>query len=187
MPRVCVLLAQGLEEIEAITIIDVLRRAEIDVVALAVEGTGNGGLEIKGSHGVTIRADRALSAGSSEDWDMVILPGGMPGATNLRDNPAVQALIKKQNQSGRKVAAICAAPIALGAAGVLQGKKATSYPGFEKELKGATVVSDRVVRDGNVITSRGPGTALEFALELASQLRSKEVAEKLRSGMLVSA
>ena len=187
MARVCVLLAQGLEEIEAVTIIDVLRRVEIDVVTLAVEGTGSGGLEIKGSHDVTIRADKTLSAGSPENWDMVILPGGMPGSSNLRDSAAVQTLIKKQNQSGQKVAAICAAPIALGAAGILQGKKATSYPGFEKELKGATVVSDRVVRDGNVITSRGPGTAIEFALELASLLKSKAVAEKLRSGMLVPA
>jgi 4-methyl-5(b-hydroxyethyl)-thiazole monophosphate biosynthesis len=180
-------LAQGFEEIEAITIIDVLRRAEIDVVTLAVEGGGSGGLEVKGSHGVTVRGDKTLAAGSPESWDMVILPGGMPGSTNLRDNSTVIALIKKQSQGGRKVAAICAAPIALGAAGVLQGKKATSYPGFEQELKGATIVSDRVVRDGNVITSRGPGTALEFALELASQLKSKEVAEKLRSGMLVPA
>ncbi|MBI4603622.1 MAG: DJ-1/PfpI family protein [Planctomycetes bacterium] len=187
MPRVCVLLAQGFEEIEAITIIDVLRRAEVDVVTLGVKGSGPGGLEVAGAHGVAVRADRTLAAGAAEAWDAVILPGGMPGSTNLRDSPEVQGLIKKQAQAGRRLAAICAAPIALGAAGVLQGKRATSYPGFEKELRGATCVQDRVVRDGNVMTSRGPGTAMEFALELVSELKSKDAAKALRAGMLVGA
>ena len=187
MARVSILLAPGFEEIEAITIIDVLRRAEVEVTTLSAGGTGPGGLEVKGSHGIVVKADRALSAGSDEAWDMVILPGGMPGSTNLRDHEGVQALIKKQAQSGRKLGAICAAPIALGAAGVLEGKKATSYPGFEKELRGAKVVADRVVRDGNVITSRGPGTAMEFALEVAADLKGRPVADKLRAGMLVPA
>ncbi len=187
MSRVCVLLAQGFEEIEAITIIDVLRRAEIDVATLGVGGTGADGLDIKGSHGVTVRADKTVQAGSTESWDMVVLPGGMPGATHLRDSPQVQALLKKQHAGGKKIGAICAAPMALGSLGLLQGKRATSYPGFEKELLGATVVSDRVVTDGNIITSRGPGTAMEFALEIASSLQSKAVADKLRSGMLINA
>ena len=187
MPRVCVLLAQGFEEIEAIGVVDVLRRAEIDVKTLAVRGSGPGGLDVTGSHAVQVRADATLAAGAKETWDMVVLPGGLPGSTNLRDDPDVQALLKKQNQAGRKLAAICAAPIALGALGLLEGKRATSYPGREKELLGATCVTDRVVRDGNIVTSRGPGTSLEFALELVSELRSKEAAEKLRSGMLVKA
>jgi 4-methyl-5(b-hydroxyethyl)-thiazole monophosphate biosynthesis len=133
-----------------------------------------------------VRADRSLARAVKEPWDIVILPGGLPGATNLRDHPEVQALIKEQHRQGRRIGAICAAPIALGAAGILQGKKATSYPGFEKELKGATVVQDRVVRDGNIVTSRGPGTALEFALELVSELRGKAASENLRKGMLVA-
>jgi 4-methyl-5(b-hydroxyethyl)-thiazole monophosphate biosynthesis len=187
MASVSILLAPGFEEIEAITIIDVLRRAEVQVTTLSAGGTGPGGLEVKGSHGVVVKADRTLDAGAAESWDMVILPGGLPGATNLRDNPGVQALIRRQAQGGGKLGAICAAPIALGAAGVLEGKKATSYPGFEKELRGAKVVTERVVRDGNVITSRGPGTAMEFALEIAADLKGKPVAEKLRAGMLVPA
>jgi 4-methyl-5(b-hydroxyethyl)-thiazole monophosphate biosynthesis len=187
MARVCVLLAQGLEEIEAITIIDVLRRAEVDVVTLGVEGTGTEGLDVKGSHNVVLRADKPLSAGAQEAWDMVILPGGMPGSTNLRDNPAVRSLLQRQHQGGRKVGAICAAPIALAAAGVLEGKMATCYPGFEKELLGAKYTTDRVVRDGLVLTSRGPGTAMEFALNIVADLRGKSVAEALRQGMLVSA
>jgi len=182
MARVCVLLAEGFEELEAITIIDILRRAEVEVVTLSVQGSG---LKVRGSHGVNVEADQTLLEAASEAWDMVILPGGLPGATNLRDTPEVQQLLKKQNQAGGKIGAICAAPIALGAAGILEGKKATSYPGFENELRGATYVADRVVRDGNVVTSRGPGTAIEFALELASELSSHEVAQGLRKGMLV--
>ncbi len=149
MPKVCVLLAPGFEEIEAITIIDVLRRASIDVVALGVSGG-----QVRGSHGIGVAADRALAEAESEPWDMVILPGGMPGSTNLRDDPRVQALISRQAKEGKRIAAICAAPIALGKAGVLKGKKATSYPGFEDQLAGASFQTDRVVRDGTILTSR---------------------------------
>jgi len=184
MARVCVLLAEGFEELEAITIIDILRRAEVDVVTLSVQANG---LNVKGSHGITVQADKTLLAVANAAWDMVILPGGLPGATNLRDAVEVQELLQKQHQAGGKIGAICAAPIALGAAGILQGKKATSYPGFEGELRGATCVADRVVRDGNVVTSRGPGTAIEFALEIASELCSPEVAQNLRKGMLIEA
>lgn len=187
MARVAVLIAQGFEEIEAVTIIDVLRRAEVDVTSLSVGGSGAGGLDVKGSHGIVIRADKTLAAGAGESWDMVILPGGMPGSAQLRDNAEVQALLKKQHKAGKKIGAICAAPIALGMAGILEGKRAACFPGFEKELRGATVVEDRVVHDGNIWTSRGPGTALEFALQIAAEIQSKAVAEKLRSGMLVRA
>ena len=186
MQRVCVLLAQGFEEIEAVTIVDVLRRAEIDVTTLSVEGTGSGSLDVKGSHGIAVRADRTLTSGATDSWDMVVLPGGMPGSANLASNTLVQSLIKKQHSSGKRLGAICAAPMALGAAGVLQGRKATVYPGLEKELKGATCLTDRVVKDGNIMTSRGPGTAFAFALEIVSELRSKDVAEKLRSQMLIA-
>ena len=185
MPRVCVLLAQGFEEIEAITIHDVLRRAEIEVTTLCVAGTGAGSLDVKGSHGVVVRADKTLAGGAAEKWDMVILPGGIPGSTNLRDSPEVQTLLKKQNQGGHKIGAICAAPIALEAAGLLKGRNVTSYPGLEKDLHGATYVTAPVVRDGNIVTSRGIGTSLDFALDIVTDLRSKEVAEKLRSAMLV--
>jgi 4-methyl-5(b-hydroxyethyl)-thiazole monophosphate biosynthesis len=183
MSRVCVLLAPGFEEIEAVTIIDVLRRAEIEVITLSVED----GLEVKGSHGILVRADSTLADGAREAWDMVILPGGMPGSTHLRDHAGVQELIRKQHQRGGMLAAICAAPIVLGAAGVLVGKKVTSYPGFEKELTGATPTTDSVVKDGNIVTSRGPGTALYFALEIVAELGGRPLADKLRWAMLVGA
>ena len=182
MSRACVLLAPGFEEIEAVTLIDVLRRAGIDTEVLGVGGKG----PVQGSHGISVAADRSLAEAESDAWDIVILPGGLPGATNLRDDPKVLALVRKQHESGKRLGAICAAPIALGAAGVLEGRKATSYPGFEKELRGATVSADRVVKDGNVLTSRGPGTALEFALAIVADLEGKAAADKLRSGMLVA-
>lgn len=185
MPRVCVLLAQGFEEIEAITVIDVLRRGEIDVTTLAVGGTGSGGLDVKGAHDILVRADKALSAGATETWDMVILPGGVPGAMHLRDDPGAQALIRKQSECGRKLGAICAAPIALSAAGVLKGRKVTSYPNVEKDLLGVQYSNEPVVRDGNVVTSRGIGTSLEFALDIVRDLKSPSVSDKLRSAMLV--
>lgn len=182
MARVCVLLAQGFEEIEAATVIDVLRRAEIETVTLSV---GVSGLEVVGAHGIAIKADKSIGDGASETWDMVVLPGGMPGATNLRDDPAAQSLIREQHAAGRRLGAICAAPIALAAAGVLQGKRATSYPGFESQLGGATYLTKPVIKDGTVVTSRGPGTAFAFALEIVSELQGRAVAEKLRSAMLI--
>jgi 4-methyl-5(b-hydroxyethyl)-thiazole monophosphate biosynthesis len=181
MAKVCVLLADGFEEIEAVTIIDVLRRADVSVETLGVAGK-----KVRGSHGIPIEADRTLGEAKDARWDMVVLPGGMPGSTHLRDDPRVQALIKDQNRGGGKLAAICAAPMALGAAGVLQGRKATCYPGIEKELTGAVVRQDRVVSDGNIITSRGPGTSIEFALKLVEDLSGASKADALRRGMLVA-
>jgi 4-methyl-5(b-hydroxyethyl)-thiazole monophosphate biosynthesis len=183
MPRVCVLLAEGFEEIEAVTIIDVLRRAEVEVVTLSVQGA----LDVKGSHGISVRADRMLREAARESWDMVVLPGGIPGSNHLRDSPEVQDLLKRQHRAGGRIGAICAAPIALGAAGLLEGKRATSYPGFEKELRGATCLAEPVVRDGTIVTSRGVGTALAFALELVAELSSRQVADELEKRMLVSA
>jgi len=180
MARACVLLAEGFEEIEAITIADVLRRAGVEAVLVGVAGT-----PVRGAHAIQVAADALLSDAAAEDWDAVILPGGMPGSKNLADSAPVRALLREQHGRGRRVAAICAAPIALSAAGVLEGKRATCYPGFEKELRGASLETRAVVVDGNVTTSRGPGTAFEFALELVSQLVGGKAAEDLRSGMLV--
>ncbi len=180
MAKVCVLLANGFEEIEAITIIDVLRRAGIEVAAVGLSPGA-----VKGSHGVQVEADRDLAAAAGETWDMVILPGGLPGATNLRDDPRVQELLRRQASQGKKIGAICAAPIALGKAGLLKGKKATCYPGFQDQLAGASFQETGVVRDGNIITSRGPGTAMEFALQIAGDLAGKAKADELRKGMLV--
>ena len=141
-------------------------------------------------HDVAVSADTTLDAtldaSTGETFDCVVLPGGLPGATNLRDDERVQSLIRRQNEAGRQLAAICAAPIALGKAGVLEGRSATCYPGFEEELLGANPSEDRVVDDGNVVTSRGPGTVFDFSLALVAKLKDSETAEALRNGMLLT-
>ena len=180
MPRCCVLLADGFEEIEAVTVIDVLRRAEIEVTTLGLSGR-----QVTGSHAITVEADETLDARLHETWDLVVLPGGMPGSANLRDDPRVQALVKAQDERGGQLAAICAAPIALASAGVLSGRRATSYPTFGDQLGDAVYATERVVRDGNLTTSRGPGTALDFALGLVERLAGAETASTLRHAMLV--
>lgn len=180
MRRACVLLANGFEEIEALTVVDVLRRAGVDVKMLSLSGR-----RVTGAHDIAVVADQTLAAAAAETWDAVVLPGGMPGSDTLRKNARVRALVRSQFESGRLVAAICAAPMALAAAGILRGRRATCYPGCEGELDGAKVVRQRVVSDRNVVTSRGPGTALEFALVLAEKLAGKKTASTLRKGMLV--
>ena len=125
MSRIGVLLAAGFEEIEAVTIIDVLRRAELDVIILGVDGDA-----ISGAHGLQVAVDQSLADGQEENWDALVLPGGLPGATNLRDNPRVSELIRSTHSRGGMLAAICAAPIVLGRAGILHERRATSSPGF---------------------------------------------------------
>ncbi|MCO5170988.1 MAG: DJ-1/PfpI family protein [Planctomycetes bacterium] len=181
MPRAVIVLAEGFEEIEAITPIDVLRRAGVEVVTAGV-----GGRRVVGSHGIAVEADATVGE-VPEDVDVVVLPGGLPGAENLGKSPEVRALVERVHAAGRRVAAICAAPaVALAGTGVLRGRRATCYPGFEERF-GADVTrsEERVVVDGTVVTSRGPGTALEFSLALVEQLVSREKAEQLRRGMLV--
>src|SRR5512145_1446593 len=168
MAKALVFLAEGFEEIEAVTVVDVLRRADVQVDTAALSHK-----RVQGAHGIAIEAevllDDVVAIGKGEQpYDALILPGGMPGARHLRDDARVKTLIAQQHQSGRIVAAICAAPIALEAAGILRGKAATSYPGYA--LESADYREDRVVIDGNIVTSRGPGTALEFALTLVEQL-----------------
>jgi 4-methyl-5(b-hydroxyethyl)-thiazole monophosphate biosynthesis len=178
MTKALVLLANGFEEIEAVTIIDVLRRAGVSVVAAGLEPG-----RACGSHDIALETDASLDSVDATAFDAVILPGGMPGSARLRDDRRVTALVSDFAARGKLVAAICAAPIALDAAGVLKGRRATSYPGHE--LPSAEFSEERVVEDGNVITSRGPGTALEFALALAVRLAGPERAAELRSAMLV--
>ncbi len=180
---VLVPLAPGFEEIEAVTIIDVLRRGGLRVVTASLGDT-----DVEGAHGIHIRADTTLeeARGTGERFDAVVLPGGMPGAANLRDDPRVLAALSDVVEQGGTAAAICAAPIALEAAGLLEGRRATAYPSFRDQLTSATQpVQGRVVDDGPVVTSAGPGTALEFALALVARLGSAETAEQLREGMLV--
>ncbi len=178
-----VLLATGFEEIEALTVVDVLRRAGLNVRMLA---TGPD-LTVEGSHGIPVHADgRLADLDPDEPLAAVIAPGGLPGAEYLRDDPAVIALCRRQAESGGLVAAICAAPIVLEAAGLTAGRRGTSYPGFEKELGFAAYESDIVVEDGNILTSRGPATALPFALAIAARLAGRETAARLADGMLLT-
>lgn len=181
LKRALVLLAGGFEEIEAITPVDVLRRAGAEVVV-----AGLSGVVITGAHEVVIKAETWLGDFTSE-LEMLILPGGMPGAQILGESAPARALTEKMLENDKYVAAICAAPaLTLGAWGMLDGHRATCYPGMESKFPEAvTFSSDRVVVDGKFITSRGPGTALEFSLKLAELLMGQEAAEKVARDMLV--
>jgi 4-methyl-5(b-hydroxyethyl)-thiazole monophosphate biosynthesis len=179
--RACVLLAPGFEETEAVTIIDVLRRAEVDTTVIGVAGES-----VEGSHQIVILADVSLADASGESFDLIVLPGGMPGSERLRDDDRVQAFIRRHHEGGARLAAICAAPIALAKAGVLEGRRATSYPGFADQLPGAAYEVESVVVDGPVVTSRGVGTALEFSLELVAQLKGSSISDTLADRMLTS-
>lgn len=174
-----VFLAEGFEEIEAVTVIDVLRRAQVEVVTV-----GTVTASVRGSHGIGLVADTTLAEIGEGLRDALVLPGGLPGSTNLRDDPRVRRAVCEHLEKGRLVAAICAAPIVLEAAGVLRGRRATSYPG--QALPSATYLEERVVEDGNLITSRGPGTAFQFSLRIVERLVGGQVAAQLRHRMLVA-
>jgi 4-methyl-5(b-hydroxyethyl)-thiazole monophosphate biosynthesis len=180
MARVLVPLANGCEELEAVTIIDLLRRAGIEVVTA---GLGDG--PVTASRGVVLIPDRRLDQVLDDDFDMVVLPGGLPGADHLDADPRIHALLQRMAEQDRYTAAICAAPKVLLNAGLLDGHKATAYPGVMDGLmtSGSQYLSDAVVIDGKVVTSRGPGTAMEFALTLIDQLlgaaKRKEVEDPL--------
>mgnify|MGYP001581032159 CR=1 FL=1 len=177
--NILVPLLSGFEELEATTIVDVLRRADLSVW-LAADEPG----PVRGAHNIRVVADKALARVSAKDLRAVVLPGGMPGAKNLAEHPIVQRLIAEVYKQGGYVAAVCAAPMALAAAGVLAGKSATCYPGFEKYLEGAKISENRVVVDGKVVTSRGPGTAQEFALTLVGLLRDKNTETEVQEALL---
>lgn len=179
--KIAVHLADGFEEIEAISIIDVLRRADIEVVVVSVAGK----LEVTGAHHITVLADTLFEDVDYNDLYMIVLPGGMPGAANLDAHVGLRNQIKQFDQQGRPLAAICAAPMVLGNLGILKGKKAVSYPGFEKYLNGAEVLTVPVIESGNVITGRGIGTVLEFALRIVAKAVSTEKAQLIAKQILV--
>jgi 4-methyl-5(b-hydroxyethyl)-thiazole monophosphate biosynthesis len=183
MVKALVFLATGFEEIEAITIVDVLRRAGVDVTVAGL--TPN---VVEGAHEIKIVPDKPIDEVAMEDFDAVICPGGSPGYKNLRKDPRVIDIIKKAFDSNKLVAAICAAPAVLSDAGVLEGKACTIYPGMENELRkgGGKPKMDMVVVDGNIVTSRGPATALPFALKLAEKLAGKQVAENVSKKTLAN-
>ncbi|MDJ0739122.1 MAG: DJ-1/PfpI family protein [Gammaproteobacteria bacterium] len=171
MARVLVPLANGCEELEAVTIIDLLRRAGVEVVTA---GLADG--PVTASRGVVLLPDQPLDAVLGEDFDMIVLPGGLPGADHLDADPRIHTLLQRMAEQGRYTAAICAAPKVLLNAGLLDNHKATAYPGVidASDAIGAQLLDDPVVSDGNVVTSRGPGTAMDFALTLIERLLGAE-------------
>lgn len=165
------LFATGFEEVEALTVVDLLRRAGVECLMVSADDTDR----VTGSHGIEVTMDELLSD-VADECDMVILPGGLPGVTNLKANPKAEALVRKQNDRGGYVAAICAGPTALGLWSILSDKAATCYPGCENELMAKSFCEDSVVVDGNVITSRGVGTAIDFGLKLIEILVDSDTA-----------
>ena len=174
-------LADGFEEIEALYTLDLLRRANIDVLTVGVTGK-----VANGSHKIPVVCDiDCASLPYNSDFDMIILPGGMPGSTNLDKAECVEKYIKLALENDKLICAICAAPFILGKRGILKGKNATCFPGFENQLEGATVVDAGVVRDGNIITGRAMGSAHEFALTILEVLQGKEAADKMRKTIIL--
>ena len=170
MARVIVPLAQGCEELEAITIVDLLRRAGIEVVTAGLDAQ-----PVRAARGTVLIPDTTLDAATESDYDMIVLPGGLPGADHLRDDPRIIELVRDMHANGRYTAAICAAPRVLARAGLLDNRRATSFPGGINvdEIPGIEYVEDAVVTDGTIVTSRGPGTAMDFALQLIELLAGK--------------
>jgi len=181
MKRVSVFLATGFEEIEAVSIIDILRRAGAEVSVISVTGLK----VVEGSHFIKITADGLFESVSFENTDMLVLPGGMPGAKNLAAHSGLTKLITAFNSQEKFLGAICAAPLVFGQLGILENREATCFPGFEAYLKGAKLSNLPVVADGNIVTGKGAGVAVLFALKLVEKLSGKSVADSLKEKMFV--
>ena len=181
MSKVYVFLAEGFEEIEALMVVDLLRRAQCDVTCVAIMHD----LKVKGRSNIEVMADVLYEdVASFEDADLLVLPGGMPGTRYLEQHEGLRGLLVKQLDAGKKIAAICAAPTVFGKMGLLKEKAATCYPGMEDELFCKEAKTDKVVVDGLITTSRGLGTALEFSLELISQLEGDERAKNVAKSVV---
>ena len=181
MKKIAVHLAEGFEEIEAISIIDVLRRAEMDVVAVSVTGK----IEVTGGHQIKVTADKLFEEIDYSNVEMIVLPGGMPGATNLNNHAGLRNQILDFNKNGKPLGAICAAPLVFGQLGILKNKNATCFPGFEKYLEGAKVTGAATETAGNIVTGKGAGVAIQFALKIVEILKGNEHASQLADRMVV--
>ena len=181
MNQIVIHLAEGFEEIEAVTIIDVLRRAGLNAVTVSV--TGN--RMVKGSHQIEMKADFLFEEVDYKMGEMIVLPGGMPGSKNLNEHEGLRSQIVEYHKTGKYLAAICAAPIVFGNLGILKGKRAVCYPGYETHLIGAEVQNVSYIVDNNIITGRGVGAALQFSLEIVRIMKGEESAIHLRKAMLV--
>lgn len=181
MKKVALFLANGFEEIEALAIVDILRRAQIPVVTVSVSDE----TVVTGAHDIRVIAETLFSETDFSDVEVLVLPGGMPGAKHLNEHEGLSRLIRKHNDRGNRIAAICAAPMVLGSLGLLSGKNATCYPGFEEKLMGANVTGEKVVVDANITTGRGPGLVFDFALELVEQIAGKERRKEVEKRLLL--
>jgi 4-methyl-5(b-hydroxyethyl)-thiazole monophosphate biosynthesis len=182
MPVAVVFLAEGFEDIEAVTVIDVLRRGGVDVTTVAVGGS----LGVKSAHGIEMRADRLLESLGEGVWDAVILPGGMPGTENLSKSPGVIEILKRHAEAGRLICAICAAPMILGKRGILKGKNATCFPGCEDGMGDANMIPDvPCVRDGNLVTGASAGCAIPFGLALIAALKGQAAADAIAAQIVI--
>lgn len=179
MARVYIFLAEGFEEIEALTVVDILRRAQIEIGVVSVTGSR----QITGSHQIPVIVDYLFEDLDYMDAELLVLPGGMPGTKHLMQHEGLDRLLKKFHSGGKKLAAICAAPSVLGSKGLLAGKNAVCYPGFESCLKDAVIMKEDVVRDDNLVTSRGMGTAIDFSLSLVKMLKDEETARNIASSI----
>ena len=182
MSKVYVFLAEGFEEIEGLTVVDLLRRAKIETEMVSIMETK----QVKGSHGIEVTADSMFSDHDYADAATLVLPGGMPGTLNLGNHEGLCELLKKHYSEEKMVAAICAAPSVFGQLGFLEGRIATCYPGFESKLNGAIVCATKVAVDGHVITAKGMGAAIDFALKLIELLVGKATADEISTGIIYS-
>lgn len=175
MKKAYLFFATGFEEVEALTVVDILRRGGVDCKTVSVMGD----YDVTSSHAVTVRADLLFDEQDLSDADMLIMPGGSPGTPNLKAHKGLEKLILRYKEEGKYLAAVCAAPTIYGEMGLLEGRNATCYPGMEEGLAGANHLTDKVVCDGQFITSRGMGTCIDFGLTLLARLTSEENAEEV--------
>lgn len=182
MKRVALFLANGFEEIEALGTVDILRRAKIAVETVSITSDKN----VQGAHGINVVADKTFDEFNANDIDVLVLPGGMPGAKNLNEHEALKKLVTEfAGNPDKNVAAICAAPMVLGGLGLLDGKEATCYPGFEAELIGAKVTEEKVVESDNIITGKGPGLVFDFGLQLVETIAGVATRKEVQEGLLL--
>lgn len=180
MAKVYEFLATGFEDIEALIPLDIMRRAGVDFKTVSITGD----LYVESAHGVSIKADMLIEDADFSDADLIMLPGGLPGATNLNAHDGVKKAVMEQNARGNMLGAICAAPMVLGGIGLLQGRRATCYPGFEKYLEGAEYTHELCTVDGNITTGEGPAAALPYAYTLLAALTDKQTADQIAEGMM---
>lgn len=175
-----IFLANGFEEIEALMVVDLLRRAKMPIKTVSMERDRR----VTGGHQITVESDLMFAEMDARDAEMLILPGGMPGTTHLMEHEGLAGVLKEHNKEGKMLAAICAAPSVLGMNHILKGKRATCYPGSEDKLLGADYVDANVVEDGNIITSQGLGTALDFAAAIIARYEGEKTAEQIKKSVM---